>query len=87
MIQYSIISEIAFVFFALFNCFISIKVLMDSGLTTIQKFLQILIAWIFPIVGGIVVILVHWEDEKRPTGPTRHRDSDNGHDSFPGGIQ
>jgi hypothetical protein len=73
-------------FLFLLNCYVSVKVFMDVGLTRTQKILQLIIIWALPFIGGVVVFLVHRIDEE-PKGPSNHRSGDDGHDGMPGGIQ
>jgi hypothetical protein len=74
------------VFVFLLNCYVSVKVSMDVGLTRTQRVLQLLIVWMLPFIGGIVVFLVHRSDEE-PRRRDTHRTGDDGHDGMPGGIQ
>jgi hypothetical protein len=50
------------------NCFVSIIVLRDSGITAVQKLLQLLVIWALPLLGAVVVYLVHGSDDE-PRGP------------------
>lgn len=65
----------------LLNAYVSIRLLFYSGNTFLQKFWQLLIVWLLPIVGGLLVhsliVVPRWKETDR--GYTR-----DGGDNPPG---
>ena len=57
----------------LFNLVISIGVMRDSGLTPLQKFLQVTMAWLIPVMGGLIVLVIqashHTREEMKSLVP------------------
>ena len=68
------------------NCFVSVVVLRDSGITSVQKLLQLLVIWILPLLGAVVVYLVHRSDDE-PRGPAEPPFGGGANDGMPGGVQ
>ena len=69
----------------LLNVVVSVKVGASRVHSWPQKAVQIAIIWLLPVLGGLVVYLVHRTDEE-PRGRTEDRVG-RGHDGMPGGTQ
>lgn len=52
-------------FLIVLNVIVSRGVLLDDGLTWIQRILQILIVWILPIIGSAIVLLMQGQSHSR----------------------
>ncbi len=68
------------------NCLVCVVVLRNSGITAVQKLLQLLVIWILPLLGAVVVYLVHRSDNE-PRGPTEPPFGGGANDGMPGGVQ
>lgn len=70
----------------LLNTFVSIKLLVAWDLTKTQKLLQLMIVWLIPVLGGLVVYLIRRIDDQ-PRGPHKPPFGGGANDGMPGGIQ
>jgi hypothetical protein len=60
----------AFLFLAVINCWSSIAVARDPGLTRQQKRLQIVLTWLLPFLGAIVTLAVrHFATSQKERSP------------------
>lgn len=64
-----IAAKIALAILALFNTYVSIRVLVHGGLSGRQKALQLAIIWLLPIIGGSVVRLILFPRPSQPKDP------------------
>jgi hypothetical protein len=76
----------ALIALAAFNCVVTLRVLRATGLTVAQKLAQSLIIWLLPLLGGVVVYLVHRSDGD-PRGPKPPPFGGGAHDGMGGGVQ
>ena len=75
----------ALILMGVLNLALTLRVVLSQALTKVQKALQCLIVWLFPIVGLVVVFLVHMGDaEPRVRSIPAPGD---GSDPMPGGTQ
>jgi hypothetical protein len=70
----------------LLNVAVSLKVALSKTLTSMQKLLQGIFIWLIPILGAIIVYLVHRSDNE-PRGPAEPPFGGGAHDGMPGGVQ
>ena len=68
------------------NCLVSLRVVFARGITGTQKILQVLLVWVIPLLGGLVVFLFHRTDSE-PRGPAEPPFGGGAHDGMPGGVQ
>lgn len=68
------------------DCFVSVLILRDSGITSMQKLLQLLVIWLLPLLGAVVVYLVHRSDDE-PRGPAEPPFGGGANDGMSGGVQ
>lgn len=58
--------KIVLVILALFNGYVSARVLFQAGASVFQRFTQLLFIWLLPIVGGILVhsliVVPQWKE-------------------------
>lgn len=67
------------------NSYVSYRVLKSDSFEAFQKVTQLLIVWLIPIIGAIVVFAFISSDEK-PNRPRNPNDG-QGHDSCIGGTE
>ena len=67
------------------NLYASLKLLRRSEFENVQKVFQIIIIWLIPLIGA-VLILLFIKDDHTPKGPRNPNDG-QGVDGMPGGVQ
>ena len=67
------------------NFYASFKLLRSGEFEKIQKIFQIIIIWLIPFIGA-VIILLFIKDDQTPKGPRNPNDG-QGVDGMPGGVQ
>jgi hypothetical protein len=70
----------------LLNVMVSLKVVLAKTPTGTQKILQGALVWLVPVLGAILVYLVHRSDNE-PRGPAEPPLGGGAHDGMPGGVQ
>lgn len=71
---------------ALYNAYVSWRVITDEASSRKQKFAQLGVAWLIPMLGAI---LVHWvslaqsRDRDRPSGKYARHENYQDHESSP----
>ncbi len=67
------------------NLYATVRLWGKNTFTHIQKFFQIIIIWLIPIFGSLL-ILAFITDDETPKGPRNPNDG-QGVDGMPGGVQ
>ena len=64
---------IAVVFLVVLNVSVSLAIVRDDGLSSLQKFIQILVVWVLPFLGGVLMLALvgsqHTRDKLRSMVP------------------
>lgn len=68
------------------NCIVSLRLIVATGLTSTQKWLQGAIVWFIPLLGAAGVYLVLKVDGE-PKGPSDPPFGGGANDGMPGGVQ